>query len=80
MDIEYNDHDFKLNEVERWFNEMEEQLNHITITRWDSHLEPLNDEPKISFRPFVEEPPMLELKSLSDTLKYAYIGANEIVW
>ena len=52
-------------------------MNHVIPTHWESHPEPLNDEPKVSVRPFVEEPPTLELKSLPYILKYAYLGANE---
>ena len=47
--------------MERWFHEIEEQVNHI-ITRWDSYPETLDDEPRVLLRPFVEEPPTIELK------------------
>ena len=61
-DIMYNDQDSELDEVERWFSEMNEQVNHVTC--WESHPKPLNEELRAPLRPFVEEPLMLELKPI----------------
>lgn len=39
--------------------------------------EPLKEEPRAPVKLLIEEPPKLELKTLPDILKYAYLGANE---
>jgi len=55
---------------------MVKQANHVT-TYWESLYESLNEELRTPILPSVEEPPYLELKPLSATLKYACIVEDE---
>ena len=59
-EIRYNDQDSEFNEMERWFSEMNEQVNHVTLTYWESHPEPLNEEPRALVLLSMEEPSILE--------------------
>ena len=59
------------------FEEMDQHINHVSSTHQESYPRPLNEEPRSQLRPSMEEPPKLELKPLPDTLKYAYLGADE---
>jgi len=76
-DIKYLDQGLELDEVEQWFNEIVEQADQIIITHWESLYESLDERIWAPLWPSVEEPPNLELKSLTETLKYAYLGEDE---
>jgi len=48
----------------------------IDINQWKTKVEPLSVSTSVHV-PSIIEPPKLELKPLSDTLKYAFLGDSE---
>jgi len=76
-DIEYLDQGSEPDEVEQGFDEVIEQANQVSTTHWESLYESLDEDIQAPLWPYVEEQPNLELKPLSETLKYTYLGEDE---
>ena len=64
-------------EVEQWFDEIIPQDNFISTISWAETFEPLDEALNLGDNNEKEKPPKLELKTLPDNLKYAYLGEDE---
>ena len=63
--------------MEQDFDEVFERADQVCTTHWEPLYESLDEEIWAPLRSSVEELPNLELKPLSETLKYTYLGEDE---